>query len=315
MNAARCRVFCVYLVFALSTGVATQAQIPIIKTSDSRLVLKLPVGGTELVDWAISQYVDVDPTSGTRDYMGGDKVSNDGHNGVDFALPNFRWMDRDIPVLAAADGRVVRIQDGNYDRNHSCQGRSNRVEIEHFNGMLSKYLHLKKDSVVVSVGQEVKAGHRLGSIGSSGCSKGPHLHFELLDDTGEVLDPFLEGLWESPPRYDIPITLLDYNVLNRKMVMRDVKDPPPNSISIPPGEGKVGVGLAIMGMVDGDEIRFVLRNGSDVVERTRVADQEFYYFTYHGRNFTVNKKSGTWRIRVYINDRMVVDHRLSVRYR
>ena len=202
--------------------------------------LHLPLLGVEGVDWVISYYVDLDPEPGFRDYRGGKKVYNE-HRGTDFSVPNFRWMDdkdKDSRVVAAADGRITKLHDGEFDRNvaqnvdqavSSCAGRWNFVEITHLNGLRSIYGHLKKDSVEVSVGQQVKAGQKLGVIGSSGCSTAPHLHLELRSESGEVIDPFLEKLWRNPPHYDRPLTLMDYILQDGPITGIDnMRDPPPS---------------------------------------------------------------------------------------
>lgn len=89
-----------------------------------------PMPGVALEDWVINNYVDLDPTPGLLDYRGGEKVY-DGHKGTDIDVPNFRWMDADFPILAAAAGTVTRIRDGEYDRNTSCIGKGNLVEVTH----------------------------------------------------------------------------------------------------------------------------------------------------------------------------------------
>lgn len=124
----------------------------------------------------------------------------DGHDGTDFQLDGgFEAMDAgSTPVIAAADGVVVEVHDGEYDRCHaegtgiSCDGYpmvGNRVILDHGDGVRTLYWHLKNGSVAVEVGQDVTCGEPLGLVGSSGYSSGPHLHFELqVDDV--VVDPY-----------------------------------------------------------------------------------------------------------------------------
>lgn len=60
-------------------------------------------------------------------------------------------------------------------------GYGNMIEIDHGNGITTRYGHLSK--VEVEVGDEIVRGQEIGLIGSTGRSTGPHLHFELrLDD-------------------------------------------------------------------------------------------------------------------------------------
>ena len=102
-------------------------------------------------------------------------------------------------IVAAADGVVVETLDGNYDRCHAtvegidCDGHpivGNYVILEHDGGWRTLYWHLKNGSVAVAVGETVRAGDPLGKVGSSGNSSMPHLHFELQDARGAVVDPY-----------------------------------------------------------------------------------------------------------------------------
>jgi murein DD-endopeptidase MepM/ murein hydrolase activator NlpD len=65
-------------------------------------------------------------------------------------------------------------------------GYGNMVEIDHGNGLATRYGHLSE--ILVEEGQEVQAGAVLGRIGSTGRSTGPHLHYEVRVD-GEPTDP------------------------------------------------------------------------------------------------------------------------------
>jgi murein DD-endopeptidase MepM/ murein hydrolase activator NlpD len=83
------------------------------------------------------------------------------HTGSDYAAP------MGSPVLAAADGTVVVAKDLFFE--------GNAVFIDHGNGLVTMYFHLS--SIEVKVGQEVTKGHKLGEVGSTGRSTGPHLFF------------------------------------------------------------------------------------------------------------------------------------------
>jgi murein DD-endopeptidase MepM/ murein hydrolase activator NlpD len=94
------------------------------------------------------------------------------HAGLDFRA------EHGAPARAAGAGRVVVAEfSGAY---------GNMVEIEHAEGVTSRYAHLS--AVGVTVGQEIKAGAVLGRIGSTGRSTGPHLHYEVRL-RGEAVDP------------------------------------------------------------------------------------------------------------------------------
>ena len=82
------------------------------------------------------------------------------------------------PVHATAAGRVsLAGREGGY---------GNMVEIDHGNGLATRYGHLSE--IDVKVGQMVRIGETIGHIGSTGRSTGPHLHYETRVN-GEAVDP------------------------------------------------------------------------------------------------------------------------------
>ncbi|MGH6817737.1 MAG: M23 family metallopeptidase [Methylovirgula sp.] len=84
----------------------------------------------------------------------------------------------DAPVRATAAGRVVSAGfDGGY---------GNMVEIDHGNGLSTRYAHLS--SIDVVPGQNVRFGTVVGHVGATGRATGPHLHYEVRVD-GEPVDP------------------------------------------------------------------------------------------------------------------------------
>jgi murein DD-endopeptidase MepM/ murein hydrolase activator NlpD len=135
----------------------------------------------------------------------------DEHDGSDFLLDGgFPAMDAgSATVIAAWPGTVIETHDGEYDRCHvegteiSCDGfpmEANLVKLLHDDGWESWYWHLMSGSVAVAVGEVVDCGATLGRIGSSGYSSGPHLHFEVHDPTGAVVDPYA-GPYSQPETY------------------------------------------------------------------------------------------------------------------
>jgi murein DD-endopeptidase MepM/ murein hydrolase activator NlpD len=94
------------------------------------------------------------------------------HTGLDF-----RASTGD-PVRATANGKVASSGwTGGYGR---------MVEIDHGNGLSTRYGHLSE--INVKVGDAVKIGQVIGAVGSTGRSTGPHLHYETRID-GEAVDP------------------------------------------------------------------------------------------------------------------------------
>jgi murein DD-endopeptidase MepM/ murein hydrolase activator NlpD len=86
--------------------------------------------------------------------------------------------DTGDPVRVTASGRVsIAGREGGY---------GNMIEVEHGNGLATRYGHLSQ--IDVKVGQHVRIGEVIGRIGSTGRSTGPHLHYETRVD-GEAVDP------------------------------------------------------------------------------------------------------------------------------
>lgn len=168
---------------------------------------------------ATVNFVDQDPTAGIGDFNCGSRTY-DGHRGTDLGTWPFGWLLMDesrVEVRAAAAGTIVDKDDGNFDRRCSCISNDpNFVILQHADGTRSWYLHLKSGSVTTKgVGASVAAGEVLGIVGSSGCSFGPHLHFEVRGagaGDGDVLEPYdgvcnvlnASSLWIDQPPYRDP---------------------------------------------------------------------------------------------------------------
>jgi len=175
-----------------------------------------PHAGTVWQDLYLRNFVDLDPSPGILDWACTGLTYN-GHTGVDSGLRSFREQDIGVPVFAALDGTVVEVNDGAFDRNTSCQPNApvNYVILHHGNGHTSWYLHLRKGSVAVRLSQFVKAGTQLGLTGSSGCSTGPHLHFESRY-ANVTYEPF-SGRCRPGPSYWV-----NQLSIQREMYARDI---------------------------------------------------------------------------------------------
>lgn len=139
----------------------------------------------------------------------------DEHTGTDFMLDGgFATMDAgSTEVLAAASGEVIEVHDGEFDRCRLdvatqqvvCPGYdyvtpANYVKLRHGDGKQTWYWHLKRSSITVDVGDEVACGDVLALVGSSGMSTAPHLHFTVLDEQGDRVDPYA-GPFSHPDSY------------------------------------------------------------------------------------------------------------------
>jgi len=103
------------------------------------------------------------------------------HAGIDYSAPH------GTSILASAGGRVRRA--GPY----GAYGRT--IEIDHGDGLVTRYGHVYR--VLVRVGDMVLPGQAIATVGSTGRSSGPHLHFEILRE-GRQVHPDLYLAGESP---------------------------------------------------------------------------------------------------------------------
>ncbi len=133
-----------------------------------------------------------------------------GHEGTDFLLAGHILAQTagSIDVYAVAGGKVVAVSDGNTDKcffrvpasadapsgdfifcvNGVSDGReflsgvkeANFITVLQDDGIVAYYFHLKRDSIIVRVGERIECGRRLGKVGSSGVSSAPHFHLTLL---------------------------------------------------------------------------------------------------------------------------------------
>lgn len=97
------------------------------------------------------------------------------HRGVDIAAAS------GTPIHAPAAGRVIF--------SGRKFGFGNVVEIDHGNGIITRYAHCR--TLRVKGGAKVEAGATIATVGRTGLASGPHLHFEVLVD-GKSVDPLAE---------------------------------------------------------------------------------------------------------------------------
>ena len=175
--------------------------------------------------WGAVSFVDHDPRfDHLLDYNGGQRTYDleelrYNHQGSDFLAWPFGWVKvalSQVEVVAAAPGWIVERVDGNFDQECGVwlgeERRANLVAVAHDDGSLAIYGHLKNGSVTgKQAGEWVARGEYLGAVGSSGYTSYPHLHFEVLDLAGAVVDPFagpantttVDSWWrDQPPYYD-----------------------------------------------------------------------------------------------------------------
>ncbi len=176
-------------------------RVPVALTSSLDLVVGVarPADG-RFLSWILAQPVNSTPhaglgTGGARREGSYAPVPADWPYGSgSFTWPSYGWLTQgyrrdhraiDIaapvgaPVTAADRGVVVRS-------GWNSQGYGNFVVIDHNIDLITLYAHL--DTIFVEVGDVVAQGQVLGTVGSTGNSTGPHLHFEIRD-FGRLINP------------------------------------------------------------------------------------------------------------------------------
>ncbi len=211
--------------------------------------LSLPIGCTIGQGCQVQNYVDKDAGPGARDFACGG-LTYDGHKGTDIRLRDAAAMNAGVVVRAAADGTVKGVRDEMADVSirdagaPDIKGREcgNGVVVEHGDGWVTQYCHMRRGSVRVKAGDKVARGGALGLVGLSGDTEFAHLHFELRK--GEtVVDPFTgmasgttvcglssSGLWEASAAAAIaykPAALLVGGFADRGLDLPSLERAPP----------------------------------------------------------------------------------------
>jgi len=176
-----------------------------------------PQAGQLWSDIYITNFVDLDPSTGVLDYRCGTSTSNN-HDGIDCAITSFGKQEIGVPIYAVLDGIVTSLHDGEFDQNTDSQNvPANYIYIAHPDGRSTFYTHMKKNSISVTVGESVVAGQQIGLTGSSGHSSGPHLHMETIEN-GLRKEPFAgecrpgSSLWAEQPPHDTSLTAIEFTV-------------------------------------------------------------------------------------------------------
>lgn len=287
----------------------------------------LPLRCTPGVDCWIVHHVDQDAGPGVRDYACG-TLTYDGHDGVDFAIADLAAMARGVDVLAAAEGIVLAVRDGEPDvaverrgldavRGREC---GNGVVIAHENGLRTQYCHLRRGSLRVVPGQRVRTGELLGLVGLSGKTSFPHLHFEVLDGR-RSLDPFTgapvgtgscpatgPGLWQAEVAAALPyrvVPLTGLGVATREPSRDELDHGAHQSTVLAADAPALVVWARGFGLKKGDRWVFTLVDptGRSVVERELEQDRDqAFAIRWAGRRRPAEGwPLGSWRAAVVVH--------------
>ncbi|MEV7519475.1 peptidoglycan DD-metalloendopeptidase family protein [Streptomyces sp. NPDC091371] len=123
-------------------------------------------------------------TVGTKYHENGPSWSLGYHTGLDLRA------SAGTAIYAPADGKVIKVSSGG--------SYGNETHIEHANGVVTLYAH--QTTAMVSQGATVKRGDQIGTVGSTGNSSGPHLHWEVR--LPGVDNPFVPGQDNGPGMID-----------------------------------------------------------------------------------------------------------------
>ena len=103
------------------------------------------------------------------------------HHGVDYAAPS------GTDVVSTGDGKVIFAG--------RSGGAGNMIKIKHsFGNVVTKYLHLLRFEKGIKVGKYVEQGQKIGEVGSTGLSTGPHLDYRV----------YINGKAKNPLKLNVP---------------------------------------------------------------------------------------------------------------
>lgn len=183
------------LVVAVTLVAALAVAVP-----GARADHQAPFDGPEHTYGQVVSFAMVFPVVGVNHY-GQDFWSNRSggtHHAIDVMAAKM------TPVVAVANGVVTRFNGSGNRAWIDKYGKCCTLQITHDGGWVSKYIHLNNDTPGtddgqgwgiapgIDVGVQVSAGQLIGWVGDSGNAEGssPHLHFELMDKDGVLVDPY-----------------------------------------------------------------------------------------------------------------------------
>ncbi len=181
-----------------------------------------PIGSSETQEKNGVLFASGEPvnTTITADFSGNDSVHRGSHGGIDIATGGNPY------IIAAKAGTVIYPSDlsqtnngaGFYCQDGRCMGAGcksntcatdscsnygggygNYVKIEHSDGTYTVYAHMLAGSITVKSGDKVAQGQVIGKMGTSGCSTGEHLHFEVRLSSENKVNP-LDYVKKDDPR-------------------------------------------------------------------------------------------------------------------
>jgi len=196
--------------------------------------------------------------------FGAGRSYNEGHEGADLG------GRRGDVIRAAAAGRVVyalaSCPDNDTRRDITCgNGWGNHVVVDHGQGVFTRYAHLQR--LAVSVDATVSVGQMLGTLGHSGLSDGPHLHFEL----GTRARPFAPCA--APQNFDRV-----YNPASLRYSATPTTQPPPRWCRVSVNEANVRAapdGAVLRTLLQGASVAVLSAQGTWYSVRFRIDGRDW----------------------------------------
>jgi hypothetical protein len=280
------------------------------------ILLALPLVCEVGTTCAVQNYVD----HGGKDYQCG-TLTYAGHRGTDIRIVDLDAFQSGVPVLAAARGRVRAIRDSMQDISIRAPGApsvvgreaGNSVVIEHGDGWETQYAHMRRGSVKVRAGDYVEPGDMLGTVGLSGETEFPHLHFEVRR-LGRAVDPFAgtegaqpcsaggDSLWTARAARALEYRasgVLDAGISGSEPVMANGELDRASLKPLLKSSGPAIFWVQLYGLREGDvqDLRFLDPDGKVIAERrvpvTRNLAQSLAYIGASRRFFSWS--AGTYR--------------------
>lgn len=103
--------------------------------------------------------------------------------------PRWGTTHKGLDISNSLGTEIVSATDGEVISSGPADGYGNWIRVKAPDGKIHIYGHMTADSLVVSEGDSVKAGERIASIGNEGFSTGPHLHWQIEEGDGSIVDP------------------------------------------------------------------------------------------------------------------------------
>jgi murein DD-endopeptidase len=270
-------------------------------------------------DCFVQLYSDRDPGKSEIDWGCG-RLTYDGHGGTDFAIPSQAAINKGVPVLAAAKGKVLRIRDGVSDRplkdrnDPRVKGQEcgNGLVIEHGDGWQTQYCHLRQGSVLVKPGDSVNLGSQLGLVGQSGMASFPHVHFEVRNQS-KVVDPFMgenngnscqikgrsleSSLWQNPLPY-ISTGQIDAGFSDSILNVEQAEQGNLSLSQLPKDAANLIFWIRAYGVLEGDEEKYqiIAPDRTIFIDRIqKITKSNKSWFGYIGKRNRQTLAKGEWQ--------------------